>query len=366
MEEQRAKKSSAIWWGVILVVVGAVLLVSQFVPGIALWRYWPILVIAAGVRAAFGPSGHAWKPRHLTGGLVTVAIGLILLAQMLGMLGWGAWVSVLRLWPLLLISLGIEIAGKALGKEWLRATGNIVIIAGLAYAVLVMSPPTHWWTISGTPGKLTPFSLVEPHDAGIRTATARVNGGVGRLTIASGDDLATAEGESPFTPVLESTTAAGSTSVRIALGEGSWDIAWPAGMRMDVTLDRSVLWDLDVEAGVTDYEIDARTLRIGRLWLDTGVSGGTLILGKSSASGTGAIVADVQAGVSSLTVRVPVGDNARITMNKGLTSLDTRGEWTQRRLGDATVHESTGFSDAGAYWDIRVNAGIGSVTIEYY
>lgn len=370
MEEQRADnppaKSSAIWWGVLFVVAGVVLLVSQFVPGIALWRYWPILIIAVGIRSAFGPSRHAWRPRHLTGGMITMAIGLILLAQTLGSLGWGVWMNVLRLWPLLLVSLGIEITGKALNNEWLRSAGNLIIVAGLVYAALAVAPATAWWTIGETPGDVTPFSLVEPHDAEVETAKATVSGGVGSLNIIAGNDLATAEGKSPFTPVLESATAGGTTTVRITPGEGSTGISWPSGMRMDVTLDRTVLWELDVDAGVTQYEIDARDLLIGRLWLETGVSDGTLILGASRLSASKAIIADIEAGVSSLTVRVPEGDSARVTIDKGLTSLDTKGEWSQRRLGDSTVHESAGFSDAGAYWDIRVNAGIGSVTVEYY
>ena len=40
-----------IWWGVALVLVGLALLVSQFAPGIQLWRFWPLIVIDSGNQA---------------------------------------------------------------------------------------------------------------------------------------------------------------------------------------------------------------------------------------------------------------------------------------------------------------------------
>ena len=45
-------RSGAVLWGVALVIVGGLLLVSQFVPGIALWRYWPLVIVAVGVPMA--------------------------------------------------------------------------------------------------------------------------------------------------------------------------------------------------------------------------------------------------------------------------------------------------------------------------
>lgn len=37
-------------FGVVLVLLGLALLLSQFVPGLDLWRLWPLLIIALGIR----------------------------------------------------------------------------------------------------------------------------------------------------------------------------------------------------------------------------------------------------------------------------------------------------------------------------
>lgn len=38
-----------VWLGVALVFVGSVLLMQMFVPQVALWRFWPVIIIVAGI-----------------------------------------------------------------------------------------------------------------------------------------------------------------------------------------------------------------------------------------------------------------------------------------------------------------------------
>ncbi len=40
-------------FGVALIVIGGLLLANQFLPGIDLWRFWPVIIIAVGVSALF-------------------------------------------------------------------------------------------------------------------------------------------------------------------------------------------------------------------------------------------------------------------------------------------------------------------------
>jgi len=47
----------ALWAGVGLIVVGGLLLVNQFVSEVRLWRWWPLIVVAVGIRQSFGPRG---------------------------------------------------------------------------------------------------------------------------------------------------------------------------------------------------------------------------------------------------------------------------------------------------------------------
>jgi len=360
------RRTGAIWWGVLLVIFGGALLASQFAPSVQLWRYWPLIIIAFGVRALFGSSAEPWTIRHLGEGMTTIAFGLVFLGQMLGFLGWDVWLNILRLWPLLLVALGLEIIGKGLHSEWVRLLGSVVIVGGLAYGALVMTT-TGGWIFSGMPvGSTEAFDLSAPHDPDVTEGSAMVEGAVGTLTLEAGDMLVTAEGRSPFEPEFEAEAGGSKADVRAGLGSHAWG-PFEGRASLDVTLDREVLWDLNVSAGVTEYEVDLRDLNLSDLTFDAGVSDGTLTLGPSDAGdASDPIPISIESGISSLTIRIPEGDDARVVIRGGLVGIDTLGDWSSGREGDDRVYESAGFSDSGAYWEIAIDAGIGGITVEYY
>jgi len=51
--EDRRRHRGGVGFGLILMLVGLLLLVNQFVPGIDLWRFWPLLIVAVGITAVF-------------------------------------------------------------------------------------------------------------------------------------------------------------------------------------------------------------------------------------------------------------------------------------------------------------------------
>lgn len=355
----------ALWAGIGLVVLGGLLLVSQFVPGMELWRWWPLIVVAFGIRQVFGPRGARWSIRHLGEGLTTVAFGLVLLGQMLGVLRWDVWLNILKLWPVLFISLGLEIIGKATRAEWLRFLGSLVVVAALAYGALVLTPQAGWPPMARAAGG-EEFRHVEPHSGAVTEGTAVVAGAVGELDVLAGDDLVRAEGSSPYDSRFDVSTQGGQARVEVSAGEGSWMPMTPAS-ELTVALDRDVGWDLTVEAGVSDYEVDVSELAITSLALESGVSNGVLTLGNSGAAGEqGPVSVEIDAGVSALVIRVPDGESVRVAISEGLSGIESEGEWTRDREGSARVFESDGFSDAGAYWDIHIDSGIGGITLRYY
>jgi hypothetical protein len=359
-------RRSGVWWGAALVLVGLVLLVSQFAPRIQLWRFWPLIIIAFGVRAMFAPGEGRWTIRHLFEGLSTITFGLIFLGQMVGYLGWDVWLNILRLWPLLIISLGLELVGKGLKSEWVRALGSIVVIGGLAYGALAMTPTTGWPLTFAGVGESEPFSLSAAEEPAVTEGAARIEGGVGVLTVQAGSSLVTADGRSPFEPVFDVDVSGRAADARIGLGEHVWG-PLESDTQLDVTLSDDVVWDLDIAAGVTRYDLDLRDLPVSRLQLEAGVSDGTLTLGDSDdADIDGPVSVEIEAGVSALTIRVPEGDRVYVEMNTGLSGMTVRGDWDRVDGEDRTIYESDRFSEDGAYWDISIEAGIGGITIEYY
>lgn len=351
----------ALWGGVALVILGVLLLVSQLVPQMQLWRWWPLIVVGIGIKQMFGPRRAPWSVRHLGEGLSTVAIGLVLLGQMLGILRWDVWLNIIRLWPVLLVSLGLEIIGKATRAEWIRFVGSLVVVAALAYGALVLTPTGGWPPLTPVAGG-EPFDYVERHDRRVLTGEAQIDGAVGELAVTAGDDLAAAEGSSPYGVTFDVTTSGRTAKVTIADVGGSWGPVTP-GSDIAVTLDRDVLWDLVVKAGVSTYDLDLRELPVSSLELESGVSAGTVTFGSPEGD---ARTVDIEAGVSGIALRFPRGESVRVTVSDGLSGVESGGEWTKSREGDARVYESERFSDNGAYWDVYIESGIGGITLRYY
>lgn len=356
-------RRAALWWGSLLVFAGALLLISQFVPQVQAWRYWPLIIVALGIRQLFGPSQGPWKLHHLGEGLTTIAIGAVFLGQMTGNLPWNVWLNLLRLWPLLLVSFGLEIIGKSLRSEFVRLLGSLVIAAGIIYGAFVMTPTSGFVFPWGVAGESEEFSFEADADASVESGDALIEGAVGSLSVEAGNGIASASGSTPFEPLFETDYEGDRLELRVGLGEGVWGPADP-GSELDVVLGEDVEWDLEIEAGVSEYDIDLRDLAVRSLVLEAGVSDGTLTLGEPV--GDEAIPVEIDPGVSALTIRVPRGVAARVTVDAGLTGVDVEGRWTQRRDDDRRVWESDDFGDRQGYWDIVIDAGVSGINIEYY
>jgi hypothetical protein len=353
-----------LWWGLVLVAGGLLLLANQFAPGLDVWRFWPLLVIAVGVRAMVAGAMRESAVKNVAEGLITVTVGAILLANSLGVITWSVWWSILSLWPLLLVAAGVDVLGKATESQWLRVLSSLVIIGGLLYGALALGSGSFRLPIVFA-GESEPFAFSEPRAAGVLNGTARIDGGVGDLTIGAGGKLATAEGETPFDPRFDVSVDGSDAEVRIGVSE-PW-VPSGEGTRLDATLDRGVAWDLRVNAGVSSFDIDLSELRVSDLDVDAGVSGGVLTLGMPEARGSNAVSARLNTGVSTITLRVPKGASVRLTVRDGLSTHDVRGDWqTVSEGGDRIVFESQRFTNTKAYWDVDIDSGVSTVTVEYY
>ena len=49
-QRHHERRGGGIVFGIILVLLGLALLLSQVVPGLDLWRLWPLIIVAIGIR----------------------------------------------------------------------------------------------------------------------------------------------------------------------------------------------------------------------------------------------------------------------------------------------------------------------------
>jgi len=365
------RSGGGLFIGLLLIALGLLLLADRFVPGVSFWALWPLVIVALGIRQMFTPGDEPrWTAYRIFEGLSTVVIGVLLLGNTTGVLPWSVWWDLLTLWPVLLVVIGINLIGKATGQTWLRIVSQMLSIAVLVYVGALAY---------GTGGGMRPWSLswgaTQPYEyeeqlRGTDEARLELNAGSGEIDIAGGaTGLISAQGETPFgDPRFEVDRSGSSADVQLTLGEGN-DVFIPgtAGTLADIRLSDDVVWDIRLETGASQLDADLSDVKLESLDVQTGVTDAVVTLGEPSEGDS--VPVEVQAGVSSVTIRVPENVGARVTVASGLTSV-SYSAGIDRVSGGAPFgggeYETASYSSDEPAWEIRVQSGVGSVRIETY
>lgn len=257
----------------------------------------------------------------LVGPVLLISLGILLLLNNLGVLTWGVWEVIWRLWPVLLIAAGIEIIfgrQSALGGL-LAALVIAAAIGGAVWLFLWQGPavvaPTSW-----------PISVAADQ---VRRAEVEIKMGAGRLLLGPGSDpgyilqgqVQTISGADPLRPVRITGDKA-----KIELRESStgrlatrppWDgdrLTW------NLQLSDRVPLELEVETGAGVAQLNLHGLQVAELEVKTGVGSTTLTLPRH-----GPLRAEVEGGVGETVVIVPRGAPIRIRLETGLGSTAVKG-----------------------------------------
>ncbi len=365
--DRDSRRGGGVTAGIVLILVGLALLMAQFVPGVSLWQLWPLFIIVPGLVQCFLPGKDGWSAERFFDGLVTITVGGILLANTTSYLPWDVWWEIVQLWPVLLISAGLGILGRATHQTWVRALGTAVVLLAFAYAVSVSYSATapRW---AGAPAGES-FSFTQPVATGDE-ASLTLDAGVGEIAVDGtlGRRVAI-EGVSPFgPPSFVSESSGGTTAVAFELTSGTNFVTYPGAptARVEAHLSQSVPWDVALNTGVSSLEADLSDVQVGSLDLKTGVSSSTLKMGDPPPGPEEGRVT-VRSGVSSVKVLVPSSAEVRVESDSGLTSHQI--DASMESLGGRRW-ETPGFSAAQQagepVWIISASSGLGSVAVSTY
>ena len=288
------------------------------------------------------------------GPVLLILIGGILLLNVLGMLDWSIWWSLLRLWPVLLIAAGLELL---LGRwKWGSLLSTILVVAVVVAAL--------WLTSTGvtTSGLVTerirqPLGDVTHADVSIdpgigtlrmEAASESANLVEGTVLLGKGEEL-----QENFSQQGDAATYTLGTKVT------SWN-AFPSGF------DDARLWELDLspgaslsvnaEMGVGDTDLDLTGLTLEEL--DAGMGMGRI---KVILPATGQYTAKLSQGIGLVEIVIPEGLAVRIEAGTALAA---------RRLPDNLLKQeefytTPGYATAANRVDLDAGVAIGLLTVRY-
>lgn len=283
--------------------------------------------------------------------VIIMLVGLTFLFRNFNLLPWGLWGTLWRLWPVLLVVLGIYLV---LGRSRPGLAVVLTIIA--VVAAFVISAAWGQRSLSG--------SFSQPL-GNLERAEVAIDFGVGELSLdslpASSSDLVQGE--------FEHQGVADGVNQRLTVdrGVGQLEMASPASgprflgdfrQNWQVRLTPRIPLDLAIKAGASRGQLNLTNLRVSRLGLDVGASKVTLNMPRVV---QGTLDAQIKAGAADLTIIVPQGIAAQIKPDDGLSSLQIDEKRFPRTQDSYT---SPDYAQASDRLRIRISSGLARIEVK--
>ncbi len=303
--------------------------------------------------------------------LILLAIGIVLLLNTTGVVGWGIWLKLIPLWPVILIAVGLNMI---LGPRFplLSALVVAVILAGSVGAAYL----SHLSSGNGFYDDLRVISYSAPVGE-TETLALDIDFAAGSLVIdslvsADGDKLLTADFDKLESRVDESRSGS-VTSVNIPLDapgiylksdDDGWDIDidllrlfrslgnidWKVGVASDVAVR------LDIEGGAADIDLYLHDVTLEVLDMEVGAADVQIVLPANA----GQTNVYITAGAADIDIIVPEGVAARINADSALSSIDVNAARFPMMDG---AYRSPDYRTAPNRVDIKIRTAASNVSV---
>lgn len=287
----------------------------------------------------------------VVGPLILILIGVIVLLGNAGALPIGAGDLLLRLWPLILVAVGLQ--GLFGRRSAVGAVLVVVLTAGLGAGVV-------WYSVTTGAIGTSPLEMraISQSLDGATEADVTINLSMGRLTVGILMDSpnllegSVTEGDGL---TARATPRVSGRTLRYTL-ESEGFIFLPGGSpEWVLNLNGRVPLQLRIDHSLGDAAIDLSGLSLSRAIIDTSVGESTITVPRS-----GRPTVEIDHSVGGLRVLVPEGMDARIRVDTGIGGLDIAPRF--RKVGD-DAYETAGYPSADDRVSIIIDHSIGEVFI---
>lgn len=343
-------KPRSLFFPLLLVSIGVVLFlvnigVIQGTSWSILETYWPAVLIIGGLDGLYKRDG--W-----IGPLVLIGFGGVLLAGNLGYLHQGAWELLLRLWPIFLVGIGLDIAfgqGRSTWAALGRAALGLLLVAGIFW-LAVLTP-------TGT--AFNPVTINQSLD-GATSSTLQLDMAAGEFDMQGGTDKtllisgsASLPKDQTSNPVY-SAPVGGKSSFRLQTSS----VPLPFESRSEVwnlKVNPVILLDLTTRMGAGEMKLDLRDTHVTALDSKLGVGQMTVNL-PSHLSVSGSL----DNAIGEIVLGVPSCADVTINVDRGISDLSLPSGYTNN---NGVVRYPAPSGCSANKIDLHLNLAIGSVRI---
>ncbi len=345
------KKPRSLFFPLLLIVVGILIFLINIgkVEGSTcdnLLTYWPVLLILGGLDGLYKRDG--W-----VGPLVLLGFGTILLLGNLGYLGEDGFTLLLRLWPVLLVAIGLDIAFGSRKSVWsslLRVGLGLALVAGILWLAVAspfgvgMKSVDFDQTLDGATESYLAFEIA-----------------AGRLDLAGGantNQLLSGSAGVPRESDLKvdySKPVNGKSSLAIMGNSISFIPVNAGSYPWDILVNSDIPFNLDLEMAAGIVNLDLEDTRVSGLTTDLAV-GSAIITLPEGVDVTGSI----DCAVGQLIIRIPRSSHVLINLDTALVPV--RIPDVYKRSEDSVQY----LAGSGGKVDLDIGLAVGNLIIEVY
>jgi hypothetical protein len=308
----------------------------------------------------YGPTVVREQRRNgppIVGPILLIGAGALFLLNNLGIVDWGIWNDLWRLWPLILIAIGLDLLiGR---RNPLISLVIILVVLGAGAAVLATTGGFRGAGPVESAGLSVPLN-------GAQSAEIDIDFGFGTLNVdGSGEAGQLAVGTLEFwqnrgTPRQDVDRSDNSVRLHLAQRPTSgfpWIGDNGPGTDWTIHLSPNVPMKIKADLGAGNSELDLTRLNVTDLDINSGAGNTTVRFPDK----VGDLSANIDTGVGNMVLKIPDGVEARIKIDSGLGNVDVDSRFTKQ---DDNVYVTSGYDGAAERAEIELKSGLGNVEVQ--
>ncbi len=348
-QSQKTRKRGSLFGPLILIALGVIFLLNNInvLPG-DLWgtllQFWPLILVAIGLDNIFQREG-------LVGATFMIGLGVVFLLSNLGYINTNIWQLILRLWPLLLVAIGLDLV---VGRRsiWASLAGLVVLLVLLVGALLLFG-------VNVETGQVLQGESISQSFDGARSGEVILDNAVGDVYIQAGND--------PALLVSGTVTARrgvgtsqefsiqGEEAVYRLRQSGAYVGIGNAGSRTwDIGLNRNLPISLRYNQGAGLSILNLDQVQISYLDANIGVGQLHIILPQN-----GDFEGKISGAIGQIVIEVPSGVGIRIRSDGALVTVHTPDGYEKLE----NSYTSPDYDSAEFRMDLQINLAIGDVRV---
>jgi len=287
----------------------------------------------------------------LAGPILLVGLGVLLLLSNLGVISGSIWNILLRMWPVVLIIVGIDllVGRRSVWGSILMIVVILAVLAGgywIAQVAVPSAGPASTESVTVPRTQATQVEIGLHGSAGLMDIHAGQASGPllqASVPLLQGEDLRRDVQADGPTARIDLRTEGVVIFPNISARDQGWDVAIApeAPLRLRLDLGAGEIRVAGAELSLDDLKVN---LGVGKTQVELGPSVRTV---------------EVSSGIGETTVVLPAGVAARVRVSVAIGDSDVPAGYVR----DGEWYVSPGYNSASTHVEVRVNLAIGSIHI---